>query len=230
MGGYAGEPGQDRLGGCGSVLDRGGVLDHLVVVLVDQVPSDRAVQCRGQAREPVRRAGRPRAEQPRGVDPFDPGQQVDAQQPGDAEPDLGLAVGVRVVPGQVHRRAVPHRALDHGGDLGGGGFEHLGVHDHVLLLHVPVHQNPAAAVAGVPLGEQVLVPGPKVRGVRGGRGRGAAPQPLVPRGERSVCDTDREGPGNRRGQVAPAHIPHVLLVVRPARRDDRAVPVLAPYP
>lgn len=50
------------------------------------------MQCRGQAREPVRRAGRPGAEQPRGVDPFDPGQQDDAQQPGDTEPDLGLAV------------------------------------------------------------------------------------------------------------------------------------------
>jgi hypothetical protein len=34
-----GEPGQDGLGAGGAVLDRGGVLDDLVVVVADQVPA-----------------------------------------------------------------------------------------------------------------------------------------------------------------------------------------------
>jgi hypothetical protein len=93
VGGGAGEAGQDRLGGGGAVPDRGGVLDYLVVVLLDQVPADLAVQGRGQGREPVGRAGGFRAVHPDGANPLDPGQQVDVQQPGNAEPDLGLAVG-----------------------------------------------------------------------------------------------------------------------------------------
>ena len=64
---------------------------------VDQVRSDRAVQRRGQAREPGRRGGPFRAEQPHGVDPLDPGQPVDLQQVAFAMPTArawGIA-GVR---------------------------------------------------------------------------------------------------------------------------------------
>jgi len=42
----AGEPAQDGLGGGGAGPDRGGVLDHLVVLLGDDVPADRAGQRR----------------------------------------------------------------------------------------------------------------------------------------------------------------------------------------
>ena len=89
-------------------------------LLLDEVPADRAGQRRGQLRVGVGFAG-DRPVQPHLVDLLDPGQQVEAQQPGDAEPDLGLAMGVDVVALDVHGGAVPHRALDHRGDLGRGG-------------------------------------------------------------------------------------------------------------
>lgn len=74
----------------------------------------------------------------------------------------------------VHGGAVPHRALDHCGDLGGGAVDELGVNGQGLLLHVPVDEHPSAAVARVPLGEPVLVVGPHVGGVGGDRGRSLA--------------------------------------------------------
>ena len=86
--------------------DRGGVLDHLVVVLLDQVPPDRPSQRRRQPRVRLRLAGRWAIEADL-VDLFDPRQEVEAEQPGDAEPDLGLAVGVDVVALNLHRGAVP---------------------------------------------------------------------------------------------------------------------------
>jgi hypothetical protein len=55
------------------------------------------------------------------VDLFEPGDQVEAQQPGDAEPDEAGAVGIDSVGLQAHLGAVPHRALDHGVDLRGPG-------------------------------------------------------------------------------------------------------------
>jgi len=112
------EPPQDRLGLGGAGADRGGVLDHLVVLGCDQVPADRPGQRRFQPRPGAGVTGG-RAVQPGLVDPLDPGQQIEAEQPGDAEPDLGLAMGVGVAGLDLHRGAVPHDALDHRGDLGG---------------------------------------------------------------------------------------------------------------
>ena len=87
----AGEAAQDRLGRSGALTDRGGVLDHLVVVLLDQVPADRAGQRRGQERVGV---GLPSDQTVQAdlVDLLDPGEQVEPQQSGDAEADLGLYV------------------------------------------------------------------------------------------------------------------------------------------
>ena len=45
------------------------------------------------------------------LNPLDPGQQIEPEQPGDPEPDLGLAVGIDVVALDLHRRPVPHRAI-----------------------------------------------------------------------------------------------------------------------
>ena len=77
-------------------------------------------------------------------------------------------------------------AFDHGRDLGGGAAEELGVHYHRLLVDVPVDEHPSTAVAGVPLGEQVLVVGAEVCGVRGDRGRGFAPDAELAGGEGGV--------------------------------------------
>lgn len=158
-----GEPPQDRLGGGGSGADRGGVLDHLVVLGGDQVPPDRPGQ-RGLQPRPCGGLAGGRAVQPSLVDPLDPGQQVEAEQPGGAESDFGLAVGVGVAGVDFHHGAVPHDALDHCGDLGGGASDELGVDRHRLALNVPVDQP---AVAGVPLGEDVLIERAEVSGVAG---------------------------------------------------------------
>jgi len=171
--------------------DGGGVLDHLVVVLRDQVPSDRSSQRRGQPWVSIRGASG-RTVQADPVELLDPRQQVEPEQPGDPEADLGLTVGVDVVALHGHGGAVPDGALDHGVYFRGRGPQALGVHHHGPALDVPVDQDPAAAVAGVPLGEDVLVPGPEVGGVGGNRGRPAAPQGLAPDGEGGVRDLDRD--------------------------------------
>jgi hypothetical protein len=60
--------------------------------------------------------------------------------------------------------------FDDGGDLGGGAAQKLLVDRHRLALHVPVEQHLAAVVAGVPLGEDVLVERAHVGGVACDRG------------------------------------------------------------
>ena len=158
------EPAQDRGGLRGAGADRRGVLDHLVVLVGDQVPPDRPADHRGgKPRVGVAGAG---SVEPDAVDRLDPRQQVEAEQPGQPEPDDGLAVGVGVVGLDVHAGAVVHRALDHRGYLAGGAVDDLGVDHHALALDVPVDQHAAAAVAGVPLSEDVLVERPEVGGVR----------------------------------------------------------------
>ena len=86
-----GEAAQDRLSARGAGPDRGRVLDHLVVLLGDDVPPDRPRQRRRQPRVRVGFAGG-RAVEPDLVDPLDPREQVEAEEPGDAEADLGLYV------------------------------------------------------------------------------------------------------------------------------------------
>ena len=195
MGRSSGEPAQDRLGGGGAVTDGGGVLDQLVVLLLDEVPADRAVP--GQHRQQIRD---PRADVTVGdvelgdVDPFQSWFQLESQQSGQAEPDFGLAVGVDVVGLYVHVGAVVHRPFDHGGDFRCGAGDQLRVDGHRLLVHVPVDQDAAAAVADVVLGEQVLVERPEVGGVGGDRAGAGTPDRLQPGGERRVGDGRGERP------------------------------------
>ena len=120
---------------------------------------------------------------------------------------------VGVVGLDVHGGAVPHRALDHRGDLGGGAVDQLGVDGQGLLLHVPVDEHPAAAVARVPLGEQVLVVGADVGGVGGDRGRALAPQLGAAGGEGGVRDLDGDGASGLGGQIAAAHVAQLVLGV-----------------
>ena len=97
------------------------------------------------------------------------------------------------------------------------------MHHHGPALDVPVDQDPAAAVAGVPLGEDVLVPGPEVGGVRRDRSRPGAPQGLAPDGEGGVRDLDRDLVGGLAGQVAAPGVAQLLLAVRvPAASGLRA--------
>ena len=79
-------------------------------------------------------------------------------------------------------------ALDHGRQLRGRATLELGVDTGSATLHVPVDHDAASAIADVPLGHQVLVPGAELFAV-GGTGRGAlAPDVAQGRGERGVDD------------------------------------------
>jgi hypothetical protein len=176
------------------------------------MPADRAGQRRGEPRVGVRVASHGPVQLDL-VDRLDARQQVEVQQPGDAEPDLRLAMAVCVVVLDIHGGAVPHGALDHRGDLGGGAVDQLGVDGQRLLLHVPVDEHPSAAVARVPLGEQVLVVGTHVRGVGGDRGRALSPQVGAAGGEGGVRYLDGDGAGCLGGQVAAAHVAQFVLGV-----------------
>jgi hypothetical protein len=87
---------------------------HQVVVVLDDVPADRAGQRRRERGVGVLVAAARHAQLHRG-DLLEPGDQVEVQQPGDAEPDEAGAVGVDGVLLDLHVRAVPHRPLDHRG-------------------------------------------------------------------------------------------------------------------
>ncbi len=76
-----------------------------------------------------------------------------------------------------------------------------------------MHHDAAAAVAGVPLGEQVLVPGPEVSGVRCHRRRSGAPQPAVAGGEGGVGDLDGDLPRGLGGEVAAPDVPDPFFAV-----------------
>lgn len=78
---------------------------------------------------------------------------------------------------------------------------------------VPVDQDAPSAVAGVPLGEDVLVIGPEVGGVGGDGCRARAPQRLLPGSERRFGDRDGHGPGRVTGQVAAARVADLVLAV-----------------
>ena len=110
----------------------------------------------------------------------------------------------------VHLGAMVDRPLDHRGDLRRGTAQQLAVDHHRLPLDMPVDQDAPAAVPGVPLGEQVLVPGAEVSRVAGHRGRPLAPDRLVARGERGVGDLDRQRLGQPGGQVPAAGVVQVM--------------------
>lgn len=98
-----GEPAQDRLGRDGAGVDRGRVLDHLdhlVVLLRDQLPPDRPVHHRGRQPRVRSLLASRRPAQPDRVDPLDPGQQLEAERPDKAA------------------RGKPQRAAEVLGDLG----------------------------------------------------------------------------------------------------------------
>ena len=113
-----GEAAQHLVGLGGPQPQRGGVLDHLVVVAGDQVPVD------GPLLEDLLQPGPPGLAGVGGVeldraDVLQPGQELEAEQLGEGEPHEAGAVGVGVVGLDLGVGAVPEQALDHRGDLGG---------------------------------------------------------------------------------------------------------------
>ena len=108
-------------------------------------------------------------------DRLQPRQELEAEQPAEGERHLALPVAVHVLALDLHLGVVAQHALDHGGDLGRRAAPQPRVDAHRAALDVPVDHDAAPAVAGVPLGHQVLVEGAEVLAVRRAGGRALAP-------------------------------------------------------
>ena len=155
-----------------------------------------------------------------------PRQQLEAEQAGEGEADRALAVGVDVVPVDAHLGAVAQHALDHGRDFGRGAALELGVDAAGLLLDVPVDHHARPAVADVPFGHQVLIPGAELLRVRGaGRGGFAPDVPCLEDGVGHLGD------GVRRCSLvdeASAHVEQVFVALRVSPPLMRLRPVFVP--
>ena len=169
-----GEAAQDRFRFGRAQAKRRGVLDHLVVLLPDQLPVDRLRQDRLQVRIGIGLAGF-RAVQLLRVDGFQPWQQLEAEQPAEGKGDRALAVGIDVLSIDLHLGAVMDHALDHRSHFRRGRRLELRMDAQRVSLDVPVDHDAATAVAHVPLRGEILIPGAEVLGVGGASG-GAVPQ------------------------------------------------------
>ena len=177
----AGKAAQNRFGLGRPKAQRRGELDHFIVLLADQFPVDRARQDGLQIRVVAGAAPNWTIKLLRG-DGLEPRQEVKAQEVAEGKADFALAVAVDVLLLDLHLGAVAQDALDHGGDLGGRAALELRVDTGGFSLHVPVDHDPAAAMANVPLGHQVLIPGAELLAV--GRARGGAFPPDVAQARR----------------------------------------------
>src|SRR5438093_1555020 len=93
---------------------------------------------------------------------------------------------------------------------------------------MPVHLNPGAAVAGVPFGEEILVPGAELLGIAGTRCRGLAPQVRGAHGEDGVAHPANRLTELRRGDVLAPHVEHIIIAVGPAATTDAFEPRIRP--
>lgn len=160
----AGKASEDGLGFGGAEPECRRVLDHLVVLLADQPPVDRPRQHRLEVWIVVRPARFGTVEALL-VNPFEPRQELKAEEPAEGKGNGALAMTVDVLPIDFHFGAVTDYALDHGRHLRGGRRLELGMDAQGLPLDVPVNHDAAPTVADMPLGHEVLVPGAEVFGV-----------------------------------------------------------------
>jgi hypothetical protein len=91
-------------------------IDHLVVLLVDQIPSDRLREDWLKMRVVIG-ATRLGAVKPLTVYRFQSRQQLKAKQPTECKPDGALAMAVDIVAVDLHLGTVAQHALDHGRHL-----------------------------------------------------------------------------------------------------------------
>lgn len=128
-------------------------------------------------------------------------------------------MAVDVVAFDVHAGPVAHDAFDHRRDFGGGAGQVLGVDRDGLLLDVPVDEHATAVVARMPFGEQVLVVGTEVGGVRGDGGGSSAPDRVVPGREGGVGEGDVGCAEAVFGEVAAGDVAQVVFAVAAAVGD-----------
>src|SRR4051812_30365458 len=123
---------------------------------------------------------------------------------------LPVAVDVGLL--DFHLGAVAEHALHHGRRFRGGAGLELRVDAGALALDVPVDHHAAAAVPGVPLGHQVLVPGAELLGIRGARRRRAlAPDTRVAGAQGGVDHASDRLAQVLAGDEAPPNLEQVLV-------------------
>ncbi len=84
-------------------------------------------------------------------------------------------MGVDVVLVNRHLRAVMEHAFNHGCHLRGRTALDLRVNAGRLLVDVPIDHDARPAIAYVPFGQQILVPGGELLGIRSARRRCLSP-------------------------------------------------------
>ena len=166
----AGEAAQNGFGLRRPQAQRGGVFDHLIILLADQFPIDGTrenqaefgillgIGCIHQAELLF-------------IDVLEAGHELETKQPAKSKGYLALSMGVDKLLLDLHIGAVPHDPLIIAATSEEENRFELGVDTDGVLFDMPVHHDALAAIAQVPFGEQIVVPGAKLLGVRcAGRG------------------------------------------------------------
>jgi hypothetical protein len=121
-----------------------------------------------------------------------------------------MTMRIDVLTIDFHLGAVMEDALDHRGHLRGGRRLQLAMYAQRIAFDVPVDHDTASAIADVPLGCQILIPGAEMLGVRGAGRRPAPPDGRIAGMQGTVGD-DGDGTAHDLDvEVAAAHVGQVL--------------------
>ena len=174
----AGEAAQNLFGFRCSQTQRGGVFNHLIILLADQVPIDGPRE--NQAELGIL-LGIITIHQIESlvIDVLEAGHKLEAKQPAKAKGDLTLSMGVDELLLDLHVGAKARDSLDHHRHFRGEDRFELGVDTDGMLFDMPVDHDALAAIAQVPFGEQNVIPGAKLFGVRCAGRRGFSPDSWV---------------------------------------------------
>ena len=134
-----------------------------------------------------------------------------AKQPAKPKGDLALPMRVNELLLDLHIGAVAHDPLDHRRHFRGGDRFELGVDTDSVLFHMPIDHDALAAIAQVPLGEQIVVPGAKLLGVRRAGRRGLSPYVFLAHAKDGIGHVRNGGTQLVFLNEAPAHVEEVLV-------------------
>ena len=144
---------------------------------------------------------------------FEPGEELKPEQMTKGEGDLALPMAVHVVAFHLHVRTMAQHPLDYGGHFGGRAAFELRLDADGFLFDMPIDHDPRTTVANMPLGEQVLIPCPKLLGVRGARRRAFAPNMRMPHLKNGIRHLRNRSPHLALGQKVSAHIVQIKLAL-----------------
>jgi hypothetical protein len=144
--------------------DRG--FDHFVVLLLDQIPADRACECSSEVRITFRHSFIRKIE-PLILDAFEPRHKPNrAEQMAKGKGHFRLAVAIDEVLLNTHLGVVSNKTFYHRGNLGIGKASVLRIDANGVGFDVPINHHTIAFVARAPLGHRVLLPTLETRAIR----------------------------------------------------------------